>query len=147
MASLTQGARVWVNSGSLWWTGRPGVLRFMGSQRVGDNWATELNWSTKTDISSYWFSCFSIDRKMQESGFIEIILFVTYHYHLGHCLRPVFCFPPLWISLWGLCSGWRLAGLSILCLLKWQVTFFVDSLNWLVEFIFQAFVGVPTADM
>ena len=29
----------------LWWTGRPGVLRFMGSQRVGHEWATELNWN------------------------------------------------------------------------------------------------------
>ena len=36
---------VWVNSGSWWWTGRPGVLQFMGSQRVGHNWATELNWT------------------------------------------------------------------------------------------------------
>ena len=44
MASLTRWTWVWVNSGSLWWTGRPGVLRFMGSQRVGHNWATELNW-------------------------------------------------------------------------------------------------------
>ena len=35
---------VWVNSGSWWWTGRPGVLQFMGSQRVGHDWATELNW-------------------------------------------------------------------------------------------------------
>jgi len=33
-----------VNSGSWWWTARPGVLRFMGSQRVRYNWATELNW-------------------------------------------------------------------------------------------------------
>ena len=33
---------VWVNSRSWWWTGRPGVLRFMGSQRVGHDWATEL---------------------------------------------------------------------------------------------------------
>ena len=32
---------VWVNSGSWWWTGRPGVLRFMGSQRVGYDWVTE----------------------------------------------------------------------------------------------------------
>ena len=31
-----------MNSGIWWWTGRPGVLRFMGSQRVGHNWATEL---------------------------------------------------------------------------------------------------------
>ena len=44
MASLTQWTWVWVNSGSWWWTGRPGVLWFMGSQRVGHDWATELNW-------------------------------------------------------------------------------------------------------
>ena len=36
---------VWVSSGSWWWTGRPGMLRFMGSQRVGHHWATELNWT------------------------------------------------------------------------------------------------------
>ena len=30
---------------SWWWTGRPGMLRFMGSQRVGHNWATELIWN------------------------------------------------------------------------------------------------------
>ena len=36
---------VWVNSRSWWWTGRPGVLQFMGSRRVGHNWATELNWT------------------------------------------------------------------------------------------------------
>ena len=35
----------WVDSGSWWWTGRPGVLRFMGLQRVGHDWATELNWT------------------------------------------------------------------------------------------------------
>ena len=44
MASLTQWTWVWVNSGSWWWTGRPGVLRFMGLQRVEHDWATELNW-------------------------------------------------------------------------------------------------------
>ena len=42
MASPTWWTWVWVNSGSWWWTGRPGVLRFMGSPRVGHNWATEL---------------------------------------------------------------------------------------------------------
>ena len=44
MASLTWWTWVWVNSTSWWWTGRPGVLWFMGSQRVGHDWATELNW-------------------------------------------------------------------------------------------------------
>ena len=45
MASPTQWTWVGVNSESWWWTGRPGVLRFMGSQGVGHNWATELNWT------------------------------------------------------------------------------------------------------
>ena len=45
MTSLTRWTWVSVNSGSWWWTGRPGVLRFMGSQRVGHDWATELNWT------------------------------------------------------------------------------------------------------
>ena len=44
MASLTWWTGVCVNSRSWWWTGRPGVLQFMGSQRVGHNWATELNY-------------------------------------------------------------------------------------------------------
>ena len=42
------GGRVWVNSGSWWWIGRPGLLWFMGSQRVGHDWATELNWTDRT---------------------------------------------------------------------------------------------------
>ena len=42
MASLTRWTWVWVNAGSWWCTGRPGVLRFMGSQRVGHDWATDL---------------------------------------------------------------------------------------------------------
>ena len=46
MASPTRWTWVWVSSGSWWWTGRPGVLRFTGSQRVGHDWATELNWIT-----------------------------------------------------------------------------------------------------
>ena len=44
MASLTQRTRVWGNSRSWWWTGRPHMLQSMGSQRVGYDWATELNW-------------------------------------------------------------------------------------------------------
>ena len=47
MASLTRWTWVWVNSGSCWWTGRPGVLGFMGSQRVGHDWVTEVNWCLK----------------------------------------------------------------------------------------------------
>ena len=42
MGSPTQWAWVWLNSRSWWWTGRPGVLQSMGSQRVGHDWAIEL---------------------------------------------------------------------------------------------------------
>ena len=57
MVSLTRWTWVWVNSGSWWWTGRPGVLRFMGSQRVGHDWATdwtELKWifTERTDAGA-----------------------------------------------------------------------------------------------
>ena len=52
MASLTQWTWVWVKSGCWWWTGMPGVLQSMGSQRVGHYTVTELNW---TDwLNCYW---------------------------------------------------------------------------------------------
>ena len=44
MASLSQWTWVWVNSGNWWWIGMPGMLQSMGLQRVGHDWATELNW-------------------------------------------------------------------------------------------------------
>ena len=52
MASLTRWTWVWVNSGSWWWTGRPGVLRFMGLQRVGHDWVTGLSWTELNWIKS-----------------------------------------------------------------------------------------------
>ena len=47
MASPTQWTWVCINSGSWWWTGRPGMLWFMGSQRVRHNWSAELNWTER----------------------------------------------------------------------------------------------------
>ena len=47
MASPTRWTWVWVNSGSWWWTGRPGVLLFLELQSVGHDWVTELNWRRK----------------------------------------------------------------------------------------------------
>ena len=47
MASRTRWMWVWVNSGSWWWTGRPGMLQFMGLQRVRHDWVTELNWELR----------------------------------------------------------------------------------------------------
>ena len=50
MASPTQWTWVWVNSGSWWWTGRPGVWQFMGLQRVGHDLATEQKQGHGTSI-------------------------------------------------------------------------------------------------
>ena len=52
--TLTQWTWVWASSGSWWWTGKPGVLQFMGSQKVGHDSETELNWLTV----SVFFLCF-----------------------------------------------------------------------------------------
>ena len=50
-----------VNSGSWWWTGKPGVVQSMGSQRVGHDWATELNWISSHYLSfSVWLTSFNM---------------------------------------------------------------------------------------
>ena len=51
---MTQWTWVWVNSGSWSWTGRPGVLHSVGSQRVGHNWVTELNWTLLETLFVSW---------------------------------------------------------------------------------------------
>ena len=53
MALLTQWTWVWISSGIWWWTGKPGVLQSMGSQRVRHDWATELDW---TELNNGTFS-------------------------------------------------------------------------------------------
>jgi len=45
-ASATQWTWVWASSRSWWWTGKPGVLQSMGSQRLRHDWTTELNWTS-----------------------------------------------------------------------------------------------------
>ena len=67
MASLTQWTWIWVNSGSWWWTGRPGVLQSMGSQRVGHNWVTELNWTDQRPWWSHWWELYIVESS-QENG-------------------------------------------------------------------------------
>ena len=52
IASPIQWTWVWVSSRSWWWTGKPGMLQAMGSQRVRHYWVTELNWSTNCTLFS-----------------------------------------------------------------------------------------------
>ena len=72
MASLSRWAWVWVNSRSWtvvvqWWTGRPGMLRFMGSPRVRHDWETELNW---TDRSREWLYLIT-NKQLETSAFLK----------------------------------------------------------------------------
>ena len=52
MVSLTQWTWVWLDSGSWWWTGRPGALQFIGLQKIGHDWGTELNWMASLESSA-----------------------------------------------------------------------------------------------
>ena len=77
MASPTRWTWVWVNSGSWWWTGRPGVLWFMGSQRVRHDWATELNWTLCWSIPLFLvnlkiFSEFHINNTVKSFFLIQV---------------------------------------------------------------------------
>ena len=72
MALPTRWAWVWVNSGNWWWTGRPDILRFTGSQRVRHNWAIELNW-TELNAGPMWTQSINIfpglfTKKLRESN-------------------------------------------------------------------------------
>jgi len=73
MASLTQWTWVWASSRSWWWTGRPGVLQSMRWQRVGHDWATELNWTSPLPCIPWWDGdrmdhCRSCPTKKGENG-------------------------------------------------------------------------------
>ena len=86
MASLTQWTWVWVNTRSWWWTGRPGLLQSMGSQRVRHDWATELrnqrvvreDFTAPRSGSVKWVvqwmregKCFTLDRQGLHPSFWE----------------------------------------------------------------------------
>ena len=77
MASPTQWTWVSINSGSWWWTGRPGMLRFMGSSRVGHDWVTELNWTElnckeiKSVNSEYSLEGLMLKLKLQHFGHMK----------------------------------------------------------------------------
>ena len=72
MALPIQWTWVSVNSGSWWWTGRPGMLQFMGFQRVGHAWATELNWTEQ--LLKFFFQIFIIMESLKFSVFFTLWL-------------------------------------------------------------------------
>ena len=87
MASPTQWAWVWVNSGNWWWTGRSGMLRFMGSQTVGYDWATELNWSKEVGDSCLKTNNNNNKKLNSLKGFSKALLKARWGRHVVGCCR------------------------------------------------------------
>ena len=78
MASPTQWTWIWASSGSWWWTGRPGMLQSMGSQKVRYDWVTELNWT-------YSFNAIQVMYAFYLSLFIFNWRIITLQYCIGSC--------------------------------------------------------------
>ena len=78
-----------VNSGSWWWTGKPGVLRYMGSQIVGHDWATELNW---TELKPRWINSDSgiFKQAISTATLFEVLDIIPYLKHL-HIVQNKHC--------------------------------------------------------
>ena len=76
MTSPTQCTWVWVGSRSWWWAGRPGVLQLMGLQRVGHDWATDLNWTELSGSNDGTWAVYA--------GFISRKI-ATSHIHVHAC--------------------------------------------------------------
>ena len=64
MASPTQWTWVWVDSGSWWWTGRPGMLQFMGRKESDTTEWLNWNWTPDLDTSKSQFSPMNMDAKI-----------------------------------------------------------------------------------
>ena len=113
MASLTQWTWIWVNSRSWWWTGRPGVLQSMGSQRVRHNWAIELNWSpvaywAPTDLGSWSFSVlffclFMLFMRFSRQEYWSGLPFPSPMDHVLSELSTMTCLS--WVSLLGMADS------------------------------------------
>ena len=84
MASPTRWTWVWVNSKCWWWTGRPGVLRFMGSQIVRHDWATELN----TKIASI-FSIYANNSPLNYVYLISCLISIFHFWILNSCVSSL----------------------------------------------------------
>ena len=95
MASPTQWAWVWASSGSWWWTGKPGVLQSMGSQRVGHNWVTELIGCTPYKVIIMLLTIFPFCTLHPCA--CDFILFYNWHllirYFISYSLSLIFPIP------------------------------------------------------
>ena len=153
MVSPTQWT--WVDSGSWWWTGRPGVLWFMGSQRVRHDWAIELNWEGYGH--QYWPICSSIpvwrtplpDREAWQATVYRVAKSRTWlkrpcvHRHKTFFCMWQLCPCESWAWRWCNClacgdpGGAKCAGTQTRCRSHGPIrVFFRASCSWRSEGLF-----------
>ena len=131
MASRTQWTWVWVNSGSCWWTGKPGMLQSMGSQRVGHDWATELNW---TELSDKGFLIYMIIIviffPIPSQGVLFVCLFLL-HAFLSSVFRCIYQLRIIF-SWWYCLSLFIYMNISCSKMNLPEIKTFIPALFWLL---------------
>ena len=75
IASLTPWTWIWVSSGSWWWTGKPGVLQSMGSQRVRHDWVTEQLFSSLENLEKR--HCLVLQRNTQDWSHVGLTVWIS----------------------------------------------------------------------
>ena len=119
IVSPTQCTWVWARSRSWWWTGKPGMLQSMGSQRVRHDWVTELNW---TELKKYLYFSYS-----------PLVICITE----SVLLLPLIFFP----SIWNLCVPLRD---NIFRYVLAIYTYNNHDSNWVLDILLQNnFLGLP----
>ena len=141
MASLSLWTWVWVNSGCWRWTGRPDMLQFMGSQRVGHNWMTELNWEFLCE--AFWSRTFVGNLKIIDTSSVlakslnffafvpylvlEVcVLLMVYPFLLSGpvCWHITACKILLWLYFWNIgCNFYSMVSI-IWAFLSFCLSFF-----------------------
>ena len=126
----------WVNSRSWWWTGRPGVLRFMGWQRVGQDWVTELNWTTTfyhITLFTYYVYC-SVSLHQNMSSMKAGILVYLSTAAAAVAAKSLQSYPTLCDPLNGSPPGSTVPGILQARILEWVAIAF-SNLSTIISLI------------
>ena len=109
VTSPTQWTWVWVSSSSWWWTGKPGILQSMGSQRGGHDWVTELNWIEALQFSPWiYFILYHLCYFLFKRFSCRILIFRVWQYFSSsfkHFLLEINRTSKYWSENWNLCPG------------------------------------------
>ena len=124
MASLTWWTWVWVISRNWWWTGRPGVLWFMGSQRVGHDWT--IDWTYLTDLGSSSFSVLIFLPLHTVYGVFKarVLKWFAIPSPVDHSLsEPCSIICPFWLTLHGNAHSFIELDKAVIQVIVWLVFF------------------------